>query len=224
MFAAATLAFADLFTPPFRATLLKTLALTLALLVVAFIGFQALLGGWLAFATAWLEPTILVATGIAFMVAAWFLIPPITSLIASLFLDEIAAVVERTHYASDPPGRALPLGPSLWLSIRFFVLVLSVNVLTLLLLLVPGVNIFAFLVANGYLLGREYFELVAFRRMPIPEARALRARHGTTAFMAGLVIAGFVAIPFLNLAAPLFATAFMVHLQKRTHALRRPGE
>ncbi len=39
-----------------------------------------------------------------------------------------------------------------------------------------------------------------------------------------LLIAGFVAIPILNLLAPLFATAFMVHMHKRIEAADgRPG-
>ena len=46
-------------------------------------------------------------------------------------------------------------------------------------------------------------------------ARALRREKGLTVFLAGLVVAGFVAIPIVNLATPLFATAFMVHIVKR---------
>jgi len=219
MLAAAAQAFADLLTPPFRVVLLKTLGLTAALLVVAFIGFEALLGGLLTLSYVWLEIVIQTVAGGLVLFGLWFLVPPITSLVATLFLDEIAETVERERYPDDPPGRSLPVLPALALSLRFFALVVAVNALALLFLLVPGVNLVAFLVANGYLLGREYFELAAMRHRPVAEARALRERHALTVFLAGLVIAGVLAVPLLNLAAPLFATAFMVHVHKRV-ALR----
>jgi len=219
MLAAAAQAFADLLTPPFRVVLLKTLGLTAALLVVAFIGFEALLGGLLTLSYVWLEIVIQTVAGGLVLFGLWFLVPPITSLVATLFLDEIAETVERERYPDDPPGRSLPVLPALALSLRFFALVVAVNALALLFLLVPGVNLVAFLVANGYLLGREYFELAAMRHRPVAEARALRERHALTVFLAGLMIAGVLAVPLLNLAAPLFATAFMVHVHKRV-ALR----
>ena len=68
--------------------------------------------------------------------------------------------------------------------------------------------------ANAYLLGREYFELVALRHVDGLTAKRLRLRYSGRIFVAGLVIAAFVAIPIINLLAPLFATAFMVHLYK----------
>ena len=93
---------------------------------------------------------------------------------------------------------------------------------TLLLLLVPGVNIAAFFVVNGYLLGREFFEFAAMRfRSPV-EARAFRAKHHVTVLLAGLLIAGFLAIPIVNLLTPLFAAGLMVHLHKSV-SRRDPG-
>ena len=69
--------------------------------------------------------------------------------------------------------------------------------------------------ANGYLLGREFFELAALRHMSREEAAELRSAKGLQVFLAGLVIAGFLAVPLLNLLTPLFATAFMVHVFKK---------
>jgi CysZ protein len=214
MFAAAVQAFADLFTPPFRRTLLKTLGLTITLLVLAFVALETLLGDVLTLSYAWLEALIQIVAGFGVFIGMIFLVPPITSLVASFFLDEIAATVERTRYPADPPGRALPVVPSLLLSLRFFALVALVNVIALVFLLVPGFNLFAFFVANGYLLGREYFELAAFRHLPVEEARALRRRNALTVFLGGLMIAAFLAVPILNLSAPLFATAFRVRVFK----------
>jgi CysZ protein len=46
------------------------------------------------------------------------------------------------------------------------------------------------------------------------EARLFRAKHASTVFLAGLVIAAFLAIPVVNLLTPLFAAGLMVHLYK----------
>jgi uncharacterized protein involved in cysteine biosynthesis len=53
------------------------------------------------------------------------------------------------------------------------------------------------------------------RFRPAAEAKRMRKLHGSTIFLAGMFIAGFVSIPLLNLATPLFGTAFMVHMHKR---------
>ena len=82
-------------------------------------------------------------------------------------------------------------------------------------LFVPGVGVVAWFGANGYLLGREYFELAAMRFRSAAEARAMRRDRALTVFAYGLLIAVFVAIPVVNLLTPLFATTLMVRLHKR---------
>jgi len=76
----------------------------------------------------------------------------------------------------------------------------------------PGVNFLVFLGINGYLFGREYFEVIALRRLDRIAAREARRRVAARVFVAGVVIAGLFAIPFVNLIAAVIATAFMVHL------------
>ena len=100
------------------------------------------------------------------------------------------------------------------MAMKFFGVVIAGNLVALLLLLVPGVNIAAFFIVNGYLLGREFFEFAAMRLRPEAEAKALRRRHAGTVFLAGLLIAAFISVPLLNLLTPLFAAAMMVHLHK----------
>jgi CysZ protein len=89
-----------------------------------------------------------------------------------------------------------------------------VNSLALFLLLIPGINLIAFYFGNGYLLGREYFELAAMRHMPPEEAKQLRKANRVTVLLCGLIIAGVASVPILNLITPLFATAFMVRIYK----------
>lgn len=233
IFDAARTAALELLSPPFRAVFLKTLGLTLLALVALWVGLTSLVE-WLALP--WLHALlpgmpswagwlggIVAAIALAFGMA--LLIAPVTAVIAGLFLDDVAEVVERTDYPADRPGRAMPALRSLVLSMRFLGVVILGNIVALLLLLVPGVNIAAFFIVNGYLLGREFFEFAAMRFRPEAEARALRRHYAGTVFLAGLVISAFLAVPLLNLVTPLFAAAMMVHLHKAISAREaaRPG-
>jgi CysZ protein len=222
MLAAASQAFADILTPPFRSVLLKSLAMTIGLLALLWLGLQGAATYFIDVQSyPWIDTVLAILTGVGFFVGLGFLVAPITSLLAGLFADEVAEVVERTHYPADPAGRSLPFGAQLMTTLKFTGVVILGNIVALLLLLVPGVNIAAFFLVNGYLLGREYFEAAAMRFRPPEEARALRRRHGVTVFLAGLIVALVLAVPILNLVTPLFATAFMAHLHKRLAA--RPG-
>jgi CysZ protein len=220
MLAAAGQAFRDLFTPPFRSVLFKSVGFTIALLVLL---IAALIWAFGYFATlpGWAETTIQWLGGGALVIGSIFLVPPVSSLVAAFYLDDIAATVERQHFPQDPPGRELPVAKSIGLALRFFFVVAAVNILALFLLLVPGVNLIAFYVGNGYLLGREYFEMAAMRHMPPAEARRLRKANRGTVFIAGLLVAGLASVPILNFLTPLFATGFMVRMYKGLAARSR---
>ncbi|MFB9979008.1 sulfate transporter family protein [Mesorhizobium kowhaii] len=219
---AARAAAGQLFSSEFRSVFIKTLGLTLLALVALWFGLTSLVE-WLALP--WLQ-TLLhgmpswagwlggIITAIALAFGMALLIAPVTAIVAGLFLDDIAEVVERIDYPGDPAGRAMPALRLLVLSARFLGVVILGNIVALLLLLVPGVNIAAFFIVNGYLLGREFFEFAAMRFRPEEEARALRRHYAGTVFLAGLVISAFLAVPLLNLVTPLFAAALMVHLHK----------
>jgi CysZ protein len=140
---------------------------------------------------------------------------PTASLVAGFYLDNIADAVEREIDPLSPRGRPLPLPASLYVGLRFAALSLLVNLAALVLTLFTGVGFVAFFVLNGYLLGREYFELAAMRHLPSPQAVELRRQRSFDVFIAGMIVAGFVAVPLLNLFTPLFATAFMTRVMKR---------
>ncbi len=215
----------EVFEPPFRAIFWKMLGFTLAILVVIWIALQGgvtyLLGmaadewgngsAWIS----WTEWSISILTGIGAVFLLGFLIAPISALFAGLFQDDIADIVDAKDYPGDRPGTALPFTKSIVQTIKFTGVVIVGNIFALLLLLVPGVNLVAFFVVNGYLLGREFFEFAAMRFMPPPEARAFRRARAGTVFLGGLVIACLLAVPILNLVTPIFATIFMLHLYKK---------
>ena len=230
MLAAAVTALSDILSGPLRAILWRSIGLALVLVAVLAVALQRLLS-WLAGSgEAWLEAmlgpgfhtplTILawilsIAAGLGVVVGAVFLMPAITALVASVFVDDVAEIVERTHYPHQPPGAPLPVGLALREGAKTAGLTLLVYLIALPFVLFAGAGFVAFFVATAWLLGREYFELAAMRFRPPAEAKAMRKRHALTVFIAGLVIAAFVSIPIVNLATPLFGMAFMVHMHKR---------
>jgi uncharacterized protein involved in cysteine biosynthesis len=220
----------QMFSPPFRTVLLKSVGLAMLFLAVAAIVMFRLLE-WLSGAgMGWLEGTIgsmahgplavlgwivAIALSLGLFTGAILLMPAATALVASFFADEIAERVERSHYPGDPPGVALPLWLAAVQGAKTALLALAVYLCALPFFLFAGIGAVMFFIATAWLLGREYFELAAMRFHPVAEAKALRRRHQATVFTAGLFIAGFVSIPVLNLATPLFGTALMVHVHKR---------
>lgn len=214
---AARAAITELPRPRFRSVLLKSVGLTVLLFIGVWIAVEALFSTFLAPFLGpwpWVTTAIVWLLGAGMFIGAGFLLAPVTALFAGLFLDEAAEHVEETHYPRDRPGRAVPLGQSLWLTVRFTALVLFANLIALVLVLLPGINVAIFFLLNGYLLGREYFMFAAMRFRSEDDAARLRRRNSTEIFFAGMIIAGFMAVPVLNLATPVFAAAMMVHIHK----------
>jgi CysZ protein len=224
-------ALAQMVSPPFRALLFKAMGLALLLIVLAGIGLHHALI-WLAslgenwaegllgstahaplVALAWI---LSVAAGLGIIVGSVFLMPAVTALVGSLFVDDIALEVERQHYPDQPVGTSLPLLRAILQGIRTALLAVAVYLIAVPSLLVAGLGTIIFFIASAYLLGREYFELAAMRYRSPSEAKTLRKYNQHTVFMAGLFIAVFVSIPIVNLATPLFAMALMVHVHKST--------
>jgi CysZ protein len=151
--------------------------------------------------------------GLAGLVLAWLLFPAVATLVMSFFLDRVAAAVEALDFPGTSPPRRRPFAETLTAMLRLAALTIGLNLMALpLYLLVPGMNLVLFLALNGYLLGREYFEVVALRRLDAAAARAMRNRFGGRVFISGTAIAGLFALPLVNLVAPVVATALMVHL------------
>lgn len=220
MFQAASRAMSQVFEPQFRSIFWKLLGFTLAVLLVIWILLQGLVASFVDLPYPWLNTVLSILTGIGAFIGLGFLVAPVSALFAGLFQDDIADIVERTDYPMDLPGKAMPVLPSIILALKFTGVVILGNLFALMLLLVPGINLVAFFLVNGYLLGREFFEFAANRFMPPQEARRLRKAHGSTVFIGGLVIAALLAVPILNLITPIFATIFMMHLFKRIQARR----
>jgi CysZ protein len=230
MIHAAVKAFAQMLSPPFRAVLLKSAGAALVILLVAATALHRLLvwavgegGVWVERSlgpdaqgpVAWVSTILTIIAGLGVVAGAILLMPAATALVASFFADEIAEQVERSQYPADAPGRALPVGRAIIEGVKTALMAVGVYLCAVPFLLVAGLGVIIFFFATAFLLGREYFELAAMRHHSAAEAKALRRAHRGTVFSAGLIIAALVSIPILNLATPIFGTAFMVHLHKR---------
>lgn len=230
MLDAALKALSQILSPPMRSILWKSAGLALVLIVATAVALQRLLS-WLAGSgELWAETMVgsdyhtlinilawivSIAAGLGIVVGAVFLMPAITSLVASVFVDDVADIVEREHYPAEKPGVALPVGRAVIEGSKTALLTVLVYLIALPFVLLAGAGFIVFFIATAWLLGREYFELAAMRFRTPEEAKLMRRRNGATVFTAGLFIAAFVSIPIVNLATPLFGMAFMVHMHKR---------
>jgi uncharacterized protein involved in cysteine biosynthesis len=230
MLDAAVKALSQILSPPMRSILWRSIGLALVLIVVLAIGLQRLLSFLATSGEVWAEAMlgpsfqtpldilawiVSIAAGLGVVLGAVFLMPAITSLVASVFVDEVADHVEREHYPAEHPGVALPFGRAMTEGVKTAVLTILVYLIALPFVFIAGAGFIAFFIATAWLLGREYFELAAMRFRPPAEAKAMRKENAATVFTAGLIIAAFVSIPIVNLATPLFGMAFMVHMHKR---------
>lgn len=210
-------------SPALRRIVLRSLGLTILLLVAVWVALTNGIG-WLlkTYPVSAQYPVIdafvVFLAGAGLFVALVYLLPVVSALVAGFFLDDAAAIVERTDFPGDRPGIPLPTGQAILYALRFAGLAILLNLAALALFFVPGVNVAAFFVANTYLFGREYFEMAAARFRPMPDASRMRRRHQPEVLAAGAVMAGLMLVPILNLLTPVFGIALMVHVQKRIAA------
>jgi CysZ protein len=208
-------AFRQVFSPPLRKVLLKSIGLAILLLIALGASLQWLLQFLLPLAHPY-DYIAAILLGVLTLILAFFAMAPVTSLMAAIFLDDVADEVERTKFPADAPGKALSIPRAAVLSVKFFGVALLVNLGAILLwFVIPVLNIGVFFIANAYLLSREFFEMAAMRFRSPEEARRLRQQNAVSVFISGLVIAAIVIVPVLNLITPVFATAFMVRRHKR---------
>jgi CysZ protein len=195
MFASAARAFRLIFAPGFAGIALRSALLSLLLFLIGLAGAEFLI-------------VRLPVLGNPVVNRALELLAPV------LFVFLLSALG-----APEYPGLpALPgqFWPGLKVGLRLAGMVLGADVLLLPLDIgLPGIGQLLSLIVNGWLLGWEYFELAALRHLSVRETDALRKSHGWQVWTGGILIALLSDIPLLDLIAPLFGTALMVHLFHR---------
>lgn len=210
----------DLWGPAGRRILWRSLALSIAAFVLLAIAVQAAIGYAAAGWAGWVQTVLDVLGGLATMVVVWILFPAVATLFAGAMTDGLIDAVERQHYPGAPAHAPSALS-GLVQAARFATIAVALNLLLLplyvALLFVPPLAPVAFLLVNGYLVGREYFHMVASRHLDPAAASALRKTYGWRVYATGLVLAFLFTVPVVNLFAPMLGAAAMVHL---FHGLR----
>jgi CysZ protein len=158
------------------------------------------------------------------LVLSVFMMMPVASAFTAFFLDEVASAVEDRHYPGLPPAPGLGWMDTLVDTIGFLALLLVVNVVSLIAWPFAG-PLMPFLswAINGYLLGREYFTLVAARRLGREGAAQLRQRHAGQVWLAGALMAAPLSFPLINLLVPVLGVATFTHMFHRLQAQTRPS-
>jgi CysZ protein len=217
MISAAFKALGDLLSKEFRSVLFKAIGMTLALFVAILVAVEILLTYLMVIPWPWAETLAAIGAGLVLLVAFFFMMAPVTAIFAGLYLDDVAGRVEARHYSRDPKGVPLSGFRAVQTALQFALVILLVNI-AVLPLVFTGIGAVALIVANAYLLSREFFEMIAMRHMPVDEARLLRKENTPRVFAAGLVPALLSIIPVVNLVVPLFATSYFTHIFKQVRA------
>lgn len=219
MVAAFLLALRQLADPQIWRILVKSMALTL--LLFALLGA----GGW------WLAERLLARSGagewsqlaaaVLVVLGALLLWRILAIAVLQFFADEVVAAVEARHYpAALASARKLGWREELANSARGAGRALGLNLLALpvaLVLLLTGIGApLVFWLVNAVLLGRELSDMVWLRHrhaigVPSPVAGAER-------FALGGVVAALLAVPVVNLLAPVLGAAMAAHLVHRKGA------
>lgn len=219
MFASARKALATLFDRDFAALVFWTLVATAILFVALFVGLEFALGRLPTLGSIWVNRFLELAAPIILFLSIFFLGAPVAAMVGSLFLERIAAKVDARFYPGDPKAKGAPVFASIGEALRLIGLTLIVNIALLPVDVgVPGISELATVLANGWLLGREFFELAALRHLTAQQSDALRRRFAWRIYGGGLLISLLSAIPVIDLIAPFFGAALMAHLfQRLTH-------
>jgi len=222
------LALAQLADPRVLRILAKTLAVTLVLFaIVAWGGWFALdrLLAWAGLGDALFDGAgglRGIAAFLMTLIGLWLAWRIVAMAVIGFFADEVVLAVEARHYPEAArSARDLPLGEQLSTSLGAALRALVVNLFALpfaLVLLVTGIGpAILFALVNAVLLGRELSDMVWLRHR---RAKAEPAPGGPLQrFLLGGAVAGMLALPFVNLLAPIVGAAAATHLLHR----RKPG-
>lgn len=205
----------------FLRVLLLGVGLTLVLLLGFYLAFVALISAILpgSFSLPWIGEISLTNAVIGwigvpvFLFLSAILMVPVASAFMGIFLEQVADAVEDRHYPGLPPARAVGLLEGLGDSAKFLGVVVAVNLVALVGYLILGpLAPILFWAVNGYLLGREYAQLVALRRRDAAGAYAFRRANSGRLFLAGVAMAVPLTIPVINILVPILGAATFTHL------------
>jgi uncharacterized protein involved in cysteine biosynthesis len=217
----------------FQSVLLKGLGLTIALLIAIYLAFVWIIGAFvpdtfsLPFIgqVTWIDDALSIGSFFLMIGLSVFLMVPVASAFTGIFLEEVSEAVEDRHYPGLPEVPRQSIVDIVVDSLSFLGVIIVANVIALVLYLVLNVAApLIFWALNGFLLGREYFQMVAMRRLGREGAKAARKRHMPEIWLAGALMAIPLTIPVVNLLIPVLGAATFTHMFMRLEGdkLRQP--
>lgn len=220
IFIAAQKAVGSIFVPGMLGVFFFSLVLTILVLTGFTIGMSTLVGVLLDDFIFPYASYILGFLG-SFMLA-WIFFPGIMPIIVNFFDNKIATLIEKQYYPDAKPPNNFPWMSEFVHDLKFSLSAILFNILALPFYLIPVVNVIIFYWLNGYLLGKEFFVMVARRYMPVAEAEKLRRAKSQKVLIGGVLLTLAATIPIINFVAPFWGIALMTHLFHQDY--RQPRE
>ncbi|WP_172331084.1 EI24 domain-containing protein [Mangrovicoccus sp. HB161399] len=210
--------------PRFRKVLFLGLGITVGLLFLFYVA-TAWIVAWAVPDTVtlpwigqigWINDIASGASVLGAMFLSSFLMMPVASAFTGMFLDQVADAVELKHYPHLPDVRPTPFLDTLGDTFSFLGVMILANIAAFILYLffIPFAP-FIFWALNGFLLGREYFQLVAMRRLGAAGAKQMRRKYAGQIWILGGLMAIPLTVPLLNLIVPIIGAAAFTHFYHR---------
>jgi CysZ protein len=213
MFASARKAFGLIFDPAFRGIAARSVLYTLLLFAAGLTAAEMLIAQLPVLESPVVNRALELLAPVLWVFLILGLGAPVAAFSGTLFLDGLAERIEARDYPRDTPALPGRFGAALKAGLRLAAMVLGADILLLPIDIgLPGLGELASLIVNGWLLGWEYFELAALRHLSAADAERMRKTHAGQVWLGGTLISVMSVVPVLNLVAPLFGTALMVHL------------
>jgi uncharacterized protein involved in cysteine biosynthesis len=123
------------------------------------------------------------------------------------------------HYPHLPAAPRTPFWTAFKDTVNFLGVLIAANILAFFIYaLLPFLSLLIFYLLNGYLLGREYFQIAAMRRLGREGAKELRKQHKGQIWLAGCLMAVPLSFPLINLVIPILGAATFTHLFHRINS------
>ena len=218
MFSALAKGIRQLNDPATRQLVWLSIGITAVTFVILFTFIEMALRYTSIFQTGWMEAVADILGRLAGGVLTWLLFPAAISAVVGLFLERVVRTVEARHYPALQEIEERSSVESLLTAIKFLVTLVALNLALVFFIFTGPLYMILYYLVNGYLISREFFELVAIRRIDIGSASALRKQFQTPLLIIGIIFAIIMTIPIVNLLTPIVATATMVHLFEKWRA------
>ena len=197
--------------------------ISIGIFLIIFFGIIALIDIISAANIGWFTSTVKFLGFFASFALTLIFFPTTVTAITNFYLEDIAYAVENKHYSPKLEINKQSLISSLTTSVKFFCILVALNIAILPFLLVLPVFPFVYFTINGYLHGLELFKIIANRQFCAKDVDIIIRSKRIQIFAAGVIIVLVQTVPLINLFAPVVGAVTMVHLfhcWKADHSVR----